>query len=125
MSLRKCPVVDSGELAALRRRELDITPERARSLGLSALAAIRDGRYVADDGQLVDWKADVEKAAASKVSLRPDAPLPATPRARFPETQTLSSPTKRRSAPPGACTMPASGPSPSTSPTASCRAEAS
>jgi uncharacterized protein (TIGR02452 family) len=89
MSLRKCPVVDSGELAALRRRELDVTRERARSLGLSALAAIRDGRYVANDGQLVDWKADVERAAASKVSIRPDALLPATPRARFPETQVV------------------------------------
>ena len=124
MSLRKCPVVDSGELAALRRRELDITPERARSLGLSALAAIREGRYVADDGHLVDWKADVEKAAASKVSLRPDAPCPRLPAHDSPR-QTSSSPTKRRSAPPGACTMPASGPYPSTSPTASCPAEAS
>jgi uncharacterized protein (TIGR02452 family) len=89
MSLRRSPVVDSGELAALRRRELEITHERARSLGVSALAAIREGRYVADDGHQVDWKADVEKAAASKVSLRPDAPLPAPPRARFPETQVV------------------------------------
>lgn len=89
MSLRKSSVVDSGELAALRRRELDVTPERARSLGLSALAAIRDGRYVAGDGKRVDWKADVDKAAASKVSLRPDAPLPAPPPARFPETHVI------------------------------------
>jgi uncharacterized protein (TIGR02452 family) len=89
MSLRKSPVVDSDELAALRRRELEITHERARSLGVSALAAIREGRFVADDGQLVDWKADVDKAVASKVSLPPDARLPATPRARFPETQVV------------------------------------
>jgi uncharacterized protein (TIGR02452 family) len=89
MSLRKSSVVDSGALATLRRHELDITPERARSLGLSALAAIREGRYIADDGHQVDWKADVEKAAASKVSLRPDAPLPATPPARFPETDVV------------------------------------
>jgi uncharacterized protein (TIGR02452 family) len=89
MSLRKSSVIDCGELGALRRRELDITPERARSLGLSALEAIHEGRYIAHDGQRVDWKAAVEKAAASKVSLRPDAPLPATPRAPFPETRVL------------------------------------
>jgi uncharacterized protein (TIGR02452 family) len=89
MSLRKSSVVDSDELAALRRRELDVTPERARSLGLSALSAIREGRYIADDGHQVDWKADVEKAVASKVSLPPDALLPATPRARFPETEVV------------------------------------
>ena len=89
MSLRKSPVVDSDELAARRRRELEIPRDRARSLGISALAAIRAGHYVADDGQMVDWKADIDRAAASKVSLRPDAPLPANPRARVPETQVV------------------------------------
>jgi uncharacterized protein (TIGR02452 family) len=89
MSLCKSPVVDSGELAALRRSELELTRERARSLGVSALAAIREGRYVADDGQCVDWKADVHKALASKVSLRPDAPLPTAPGARFSETRVV------------------------------------
>ncbi len=80
-------VVDSDELAALRRRELEIPRERTRSLGESALAAIRAGRYRTDDGQSIDWKASVEKAGASRISLPPDAPLPTPAPARFSETQ--------------------------------------
>src|SRR5262245_19345918 len=79
MPLRQSPVVDSQEMAAARRPELDIPRERARLLGLSALAAIREGAYVADDGRRVDWRHDVEKAGSSKVSLPPDAPVPAPP----------------------------------------------
>jgi uncharacterized protein (TIGR02452 family) len=76
MTLRKEPAIDSTDLAAARRRELDIPSERALFLGVSALQAARDGRYVADDGHTVDWKAAVENSVAAKVSLPPDAHLP-------------------------------------------------
>jgi uncharacterized protein (TIGR02452 family) len=89
MGLRRSAVVDSHDLAALRRRELEIPRERARELGLSALKAIREGWYPGPDGRPVDWRADVEKAASAKVSLPPDAPLPAPTRERVPETHVL------------------------------------
>jgi uncharacterized protein (TIGR02452 family) len=89
MGLRRSAVVDSDDLAALRRRELDIPRERARELGQSALRAIREGWYPGPDGRPVDWRADVEKAAAAKVSLPPNAPLPAPTRERVPETHVL------------------------------------
>jgi uncharacterized protein (TIGR02452 family) len=89
MSLRRSPIVDSDDLAALRRRELDIPRERARELGQSALRAIREGWYAGPDGRPVDWRTDVEKAAAAKVSLPPGAALPPLTRERFPETHVL------------------------------------
>ncbi len=89
MALRRSAVVDSEDLAALRHRELDIPRERARALGQSAMKAVREGWYPGPDGQPVDWRADVEKAAAAKVSLPPDAPLPPPTRERVPETHVL------------------------------------
>ena len=87
MGLLKSPVVDSEEMATQRRDELDIPRDRARFLGVSALAAIREGRYVADDGQAVDWTAEVQKAIAARVSVPPQAILPAPSRERFRETR--------------------------------------
>jgi uncharacterized protein (TIGR02452 family) len=89
MGLRRSAVVDSDDLAALRHRELDIPRERARELGQSAMRAIREGWYRGPDGQPVDWRADVEKSAAAKVSLPPDAPIPPPTRERVPETHVL------------------------------------
>jgi uncharacterized protein (TIGR02452 family) len=76
MGLRKHPAIDSADLAAARRRELDIPRGRALFLGVSALKAARDGRYLGEDGQPVDWKAAVGRARAAKASLPPDAKLP-------------------------------------------------
>jgi len=89
MALRRLAVVDSADLAALRRQELEIPRERARELGQSALRAIRDGWYPGFEGRPVDWKADVEQAAAAKLSLPPDAPLPTPSPERLPETDVL------------------------------------
>lgn len=89
MALRRGPVIDSVELAAARRRELDIPRERARFLGVSALQAARDGRYVAAAGHTVDWRDAVTRAVGAKVSLPPDAPLPATAERRFSDTNVV------------------------------------
>ena len=89
MTLRKDPVIDSVEIAGARRRELDIPRDRALFLGVSALEAARKGQYVAPDGHTVDWADAVEHAVAAKMTLPPDAPLPATAGRRFEETHVV------------------------------------
>jgi uncharacterized protein (TIGR02452 family) len=81
------PCVDSAELAAARRAELDIPQPTAAALGHSAVAAMRDGRYETRDGQVVDWRAAVEAARAARLSIPPEAPLPPLPRPAFAETR--------------------------------------
>jgi len=76
------PCLDSDELAAARRRELDIPRDVARVLGRSAVAAARAGRYRLDDGREVEWADAVRAAVAAKVSIPPDARLPAPVRTR-------------------------------------------
>ena len=51
------------------------------------MAAIREGRYETRDGRVVDWSAAVEAARAARLSIPPDAPLPAVPRPAFAETR--------------------------------------
>jgi hypothetical protein len=45
-TLRVLPCLDSEEMAASRRQELNIPREVAAALGQSAVDAARDGRYV-------------------------------------------------------------------------------
>lgn len=79
------PCLDSDELAAARRRELDITRAAATALGTSAVAAAEAGAYLFE-GKRVDWRASVEAAISAKVSIPPDAPLPTHGAVAFPET---------------------------------------
>lgn len=67
--------LDSAQNADARREELRIPREVARDLGLSALDAIRRGRY-RHEGRDVDWSDAVDLALERKRSLPPDAPLP-------------------------------------------------
>lgn len=83
-ALRFWPTVDDDELAARCRAALDIPRDRARHLGRSAVAAIREGGYRTESGAWVDWRALVDGAVRAKVSLPPDAALPAPP-ARDPD----------------------------------------
>lgn len=79
MSLQKGMLLDSSELAAARRRELDIDRDLAASLGASAVRAATDGYYLLPDGTRVDWSAAVAAAIAASVSIPPDLKLPAPP----------------------------------------------
>lgn len=81
------PCLDSRDLAACRRRELDIPRPTAAALGRSAVDAAREGRYVTRAGISVDWGPAVGTARSAKRSIRPTDPLPAGERLHFPETR--------------------------------------
>jgi len=74
-SLYALPCLDSDQMAASRRQELDIPRDVAAALGRSAVKAARDGFYVTRDGQEVVWREAVKAASAAKVSIAPDAAL--------------------------------------------------
>ena len=79
--------MDSPALAAARQRELDLPRHVASQLGRSAVHAIGEGAYARRDGQRVEWHPLVTAAVAAKVSIPPDAPLPAAGEPREPETR--------------------------------------
>lgn len=84
--LKILPCLDSLEMAASRRRELNIPWNDAAALGRSAVEAAAKGFYVDGSGAAVDWSRDVRAACSAKVSIPPDAALPAHPPHRFAET---------------------------------------
>jgi hypothetical protein len=53
-TLQILPCLDSVQMAASRRQELDIPRHVAAALGRSAVAAIRNGCYVTGDGREED-----------------------------------------------------------------------
>jgi uncharacterized protein (TIGR02452 family) len=71
------PCEDSDALAEQHRAALDIPRPRAAQLGRSAVYAADQGHYDTDHGAAVDWRQLVEAAVAAKVSVPPDAALPA------------------------------------------------
>jgi uncharacterized protein (TIGR02452 family) len=81
------PCLDSPEMAAARRRELDVPRSRAAELGRSAVEAARRGWYTNREGVRVEWSAQVERARAATRSFAPDAPLPTARRPRHRETR--------------------------------------
>jgi len=85
-ALRILPCLDSAAMAAARRRELQIGRDVAAALGRSALQAARDGMYLTRAGHTVDWRDLVQAARAAKVSVAPDAILPAAVEPAFAET---------------------------------------
>ncbi|NLI80389.1 MAG: TIGR02452 family protein [Deltaproteobacteria bacterium] len=70
------PCLDSPEMSASCRRDLDIPRSRAAALGRSALEAANLGYYVNNTGERVDWSLEIEAARLGKRSIPPDAPLP-------------------------------------------------
>ncbi len=79
--LRVLPCLDSREMAEHRRRELELRPELAESLGRSAVEAIELGYYLTDHGK-VEWLPLVANARDSKISIPPEAELPTPSNAR-------------------------------------------
>ena len=76
-TLKLLPCLDVPDLAAARRRELDITRSRAAELGKSALEAALLGYYHNQAGDRVDWGKQISHACSVKQSIPPDAALPA------------------------------------------------
>src|SRR5262245_48996725 len=81
------PCLDSEQMAASRRQELNIPRDVAAALGWSAVEAARQGLYVTKAGQTVVWRDAVQAACAAKLSIDPDATLPSTEPITFAETR--------------------------------------
>ena len=81
------PCIDSDEMAASRRQELDIQRNVAAELGRSAVEAAVEGQYIYGDGRKVDWSRYVQDASSSKVSIPPGAFLPSHECISYPETR--------------------------------------
>jgi len=81
------PCLDSAEMAAARKAEIDIPRNTAAALGRSAVKAARDGFYVTRDGQKVVWRDAVQAARAAKRSISPDAELPVITKQAVTETR--------------------------------------
>jgi uncharacterized protein (TIGR02452 family) len=86
-TLHILPCLDSAQMAASRRQELDIPRDVAAALGRSAVNAVRDGRYITKAGQEVVWRDAVQAARAAKRSIAPDVKLPSAERSGFTETR--------------------------------------
>ena len=70
------PCIDSADIAASRRMELDIARSAAVALGRSAVEAARNGYYLNRVGDKVDWRLLVQSACGAKRSIAPDDRLP-------------------------------------------------
>ena len=86
-SLVILPCLDSAEMAAARRRELDIPRVVAAALGRSAVEAGVTGYYFTRAGEKVDLARLVNTACSAKRSIPPNAPLPNHDRSPFPGTR--------------------------------------
>lgn len=86
-TLHLLPCLDSAQMAASRRHELDIPRDFAVALGQSAVDAAREGFYVTKAGQKVMWRDAVQAACAAKRSIPPNAALPSNERIAFTQTR--------------------------------------
>ena len=85
--LKILPCLDSDEMAAARRHELDVSRIVAAGFGKSAVENVQQGHYLNPRGTKVDLRLAVEAASNGKRSIRPDNALPTEDRPRFPETR--------------------------------------
>ncbi|MEA1051259.1 TIGR02452 family protein [Lamprobacter modestohalophilus] len=84
--LRILPCQDSPGHAERCRSALALHHHHTRALGMSALAAIEQGRYPGPSGEPVDWEQAVRDAVAARCSLPPNAALPSPACSRHPST---------------------------------------
>jgi len=85
--LRLLPCLDSSEMAAERKRELDIPRHQAKELGQTAVEAAKCGHYINATGHKVDWRSLVDHAVSAKQSIRPDQDLNAGHGEKFDQTR--------------------------------------
>ncbi len=85
--LKLLACLDSIEMGKSCQPDLDIPRKMAVRLGVSAVEAGLNGRYFTTDSRSIDWSHQVQVARASKVSIPPEAPLPAPSAAVFNETR--------------------------------------
>jgi len=76
------PCLDSEEMAASCRKNLDIPRKRAEELGISAVELSDIGHYVNPAGERIDWSRLIQSARTAKESIPPGAQLrvPDSPR---------------------------------------------
>lgn len=85
--LKLLPCLDSVEMAASRRRELNMPRDIVAALGRSAVEATARGYYVYGADRRVDWHQEVRAACRAKVSIPSDGALPAPASLPFTETR--------------------------------------
>jgi uncharacterized protein (TIGR02452 family) len=85
--LKMLACLDSDEMATSRRQELDVPRSVALKLGRSAVEASTSGYYINRTHRKVDWSREVQTALMAKVSIPPDAPLPAHSSIPFSQTR--------------------------------------
>lgn len=81
------PCLDSLEMSATRRQELDIPRDVAAALGRSAVEAASNGFYFNAAGKKVELGELVTRVVSGKQSLPPDAMLPTPQPKAFAETR--------------------------------------
>ncbi len=86
-SLRFLPCIDSAEMAAARRAELDVPRKHATMLGVTSVEAAQRGYYTSAAGEKVYWGEQVEQARSAKKSIRPNDSLPSRNVQRHEETK--------------------------------------
>ena len=84
--LHVLPCLDSKQMAAARRKELDIPYDAAAALGRSAVEAVDVGFYVTENRQRVVLRDSVRDACAAKLSIRGNAVLRENKQTAFSET---------------------------------------
>lgn len=80
------PCLDSEQMAASRKQELNIARDAATALGRSAVQAAREGFYVTKAGQQIVLSDAIQAASAAKMSIDPNTTLLRNERSAFNET---------------------------------------
>jgi uncharacterized protein (TIGR02452 family) len=84
-AIRLLPCLDDAERADARKQELFISHERSFTLAQETLEIVKAGGYRTSFGRNVSIADAVRSACRSRVSIPPEAALPATPSTRFEE----------------------------------------
>jgi len=80
------PCLDSDEMAASVKSELDISRGVAYELGHSAVKISRQGFYPLPEGQVIKIRESVQAACNAKISIPPEMALPPSQHTKFLET---------------------------------------